>query len=954
MPATTTGAGSAVSRKGKGTALTTDPLLAELQVAVPDGVRSRATDRLALAHDASHYLLTPRAVVVPRSIEELGATLRTARHHDVPITFRSGGTSLSGQAVTDGLLIDTRKHFRDITVLDAGARVRVGPGVTVRQLNNRLLRWGRKFGPDPASEAACTIGGVVANNSSGMLCGTTANTYQTLESAVLVLPSGTVINTGDADADDRLRALEPELWQGLSRLRDRVRGNPDSVATITAQFAIKNTMGYGLNSFLDHDRPVDVLAHLVVGSEGTLAFVAEATFATVPDHRHVATGLLVFDDLHAANDALPALVDSGLAAIELLDAASLRVAGTDPLAPAMITDLAVERHAALLVEHQRADADELAEMVAGTDRVIGRLSLSRPGTMTSDPQSRKGFWHVRKGLYAAVAGARPSGTTALLEDIAVPVADLADTCQRLEVLFDRYEYPGSVIFGHAKDGNVHFLINERFDDPGRLERYDAFTEDMVELVLGRGGTLKAEHGTGRIMAPYVARQYGTELYEVMREVKRLCDPESLFNPGVLISDDPRAHVTHLKSTPTVEEEVDRCVECGYCEPVCPSKDLTLTPRQRIVLRREKARAEAAGDHQLAAELTAEYTYDGLETCAVDGMCKTACPVAIDTGDLVRRLRAETNPAPERALWATTAKSWGATTKAASLALDVAATVPDPVVTAMTDLGRMVLGHDTVPRWTGDLPAGGEVRRRRTDPDAIAVFVPSCTSTMFGPDDPDSPGAARAFLAVCDRAGVRVRIPDRIASLCCGTPWKSKGMTEGLAAMSERVDQALWEATDHGRLPVVVDATSCTEGLHQMIDKLPPDRRPAVVDAMTFVREHVIDRLPLTARIDSLVLHPTCSSTRLGTNDDLTAVAEVVAHAVATPTAWGCCGFAGDRGMLHPELTESATRAEAAEVAGLGAAEHASCNRTCEIGMSRATGRSYVHVLELLERCSRPA
>lgn len=933
-----------------GSAVAAD-LLTDLVTAVPGGVRSRATDRLALAHDASHYLLTPQAVVVPSTIEDLSAALAVARRHQVPSTFRSGGTSLSGQAVSDGVLIDTRRHFRDVEVLDEGRRIRVQPGVTVRQLNARLAPYGRKFGPDPASEAACTIGGVVANNSSGMLCGTWANTYQTLESAVLVLPSGTVINTADRDADDQLRAAEPQLWQGLSELCDRVRSNADSVARIEHQFSIKNTLGYGVNSFLDHQTPVQILLHLVVGSEGTLAFVAEATFATLPAHPHIATGLLVFNDLHAANDALPALVDSGLAAIELLDAASLRVAAADPKSPEVITSLTPVNHAALLVEHQRADAAELDQLVGDTRAVLNRLPLSQPADMTSEPTARAALWHVRKGLYAAVAGARPSGTTALLEDIAVPVADLARTCSSLEKLFDKYAYRESVIFGHAKDGNVHFLINERFDSDGRLDAYDAFTEDMVELVLSAGGTLKAEHGTGRIMAPYVERQYGTELHQVMVAVKKLCDPDGLLNPGVVLTDDPQTHLKNLKSTPQVEQEVDRCVECGYCEPVCPSKDLTVTPRQRIVLRRELARAEASGDDQLAAELRAQSTHDVVETCAVDGMCQTACPVDINTGDLVRRLRAEDSAAPTRTGWSVAAKHWDAGSRGASLALSVAKAMPAPLVSGVTAAARKVLGDETVPAWSRNLPAGGEVRRRRTDPDAIAVFLPSCTSTMFGTGDQDQLGAARAFLAVCDRAGVRVRIPEGINSLCCGTPWKSKGMLDGQQEMADRVHPALWEATEHGRLPVVVDASSCTEGLRELLEHTPNGLQ--VVDALDFVAEHALAQLT-PSRMDRLVLHPTCSSTRQGSNPALQTVASAVATEVVTPVNWGCCAFAGDRGMLHPDLTASATRAEAAEVADLTADAYASCNRTCEIGMSRATGENYVHVLELLEQTTRPS
>ncbi|MFD4505361.1 FAD-binding and (Fe-S)-binding domain-containing protein [Streptomyces sp. NPDC058457] len=925
-------------------------LLDKLEQAVPGAVAARATDRLSFAHDASHYLLVPQAVVTPRDPEQVAALLRASAVQGVGLTFRSGGTSLSGQASNDGVLVDTRRHFRGIEVLDAGARVRVQPGATVRAVNTRLAAYGRKLGPDPASETACTIGGVVANNSSGMACGTELNTYRTLESAVLVLPSGTVIDTGSPDADDRLRSLEPAIHAGLTRLRDRVRSNPDSLATIKRLYAIKNTMGYGLNSFVDHTRPVDILTRLVIGSEGTLAFVAEATFHTVPTHAHAATGLLLFPDLTAATGALPQLVEAGFATIELLDATSLRVAQRDPQATAELRDIEVRGHTALLVEHQHRTPEALAELIAQSRGILSDLPLVSPATLSSEAERRAALWHIRKGLYTAVAGARPSGTTALLEDIAVPVDRLLPTCTDLTELFGRHGYDGSVIFGHAKDGNIHFLLNEDFDQPELLDRYLAFTEDMVDLVLGQDGTLKAEHGTGRIMAPYLRRQYGAELHDVMRQIKQLIDPEGLLNRGVLITDDESVHIRHLKSTPTVEEEVDRCVECGYCEPVCPSQDLTTSPRRRIVLRREIARARAVGDSELLTRLEEEYQYDAVDTCAVDGMCRTACPVLIDTGDLTRRLRAEQRRPVEQKLGASAARHWDGTTRAASHALTAARRMPAALPSAITAAGRAVLDADTVPAYSRELPRGGSPRRPRPTRAPEAVYFPACISTLFGPADPEaSPGVHAAFLALCARAGISIRVPDSIASLCCGTPWKSKGLTDGYTVMRDKVVPVLRQATEQGALPVVVDAASCTEGLARMLAEEGLD----IVDAVAFVDRTVLPRLPAARRIPSVVVHPTCSSTQLGLNPALLRVAGVVAEAVVQPEDWSCCAFAGDRGLLHPELTASATSSEARAVSHHQAAAYASVNRTCELGMTRATGHPYRHVLEVLEAVTRP-
>ena len=927
-------------------------------------VSERTLDRYAMAHDASHYLLVPEAVLTPRSAEDVAAVFRRARERGESVTFRSGGTSLSGQGVTDGLLVDVRKHFGRITIGPDAQTVALQPGVTVRRANAHLARSGRKLGPDPASEIACTIGGVIANNSSGMACGVTANSYRTVESLRFVLPSGTVVDTGDADADARLGEAEPGIHAGLTELRDRVRGNADSAAQIRRQFAIKNTMGYAVNAFLDFDEPVHILEHLLIGSEGTLAFVAEARFRTIPVQPVAATGLLIFPTLHDATSALPALVASGLATIELMDAQSLRVAKALPDSPEQIRGLEVTEQAALLVEFQEQTAQALASRTADFERLIDSLTLARPARLTEDAAERDALWHVRKGLYTAVAEARPSGTAALLEDIAVPVEELDATCHELIELFERHGYTETVIFGHAKDGNIHFMLNERFDDPASLQRYRAFTEDMVELVLGHYGNLKAEHGTGRIMAPFVRRQYGDELYEVMLAVKRLIDPAGLLNPGVLLTDDQDAYLQHLKTSPAVEQEVDSCVECGYCEPTCPSRSLTTTPRQRIVLRREIARARDAGDSSLADELTQQYQYDAIDTCAVDGLCSIACPVNINTGDLVRRLRAEEDTKIQARVWSAAAGHWGAFTRAASAGLTVAHAVPAVLPVTATKVGRAVLGAETVPLYSAELPRGGERRHPLTATDPEIVYFPACINTMFGPAD-GGPGVRDAFLALCERAGIRVSVPDDIDQLCCGTPWKSKGHLDGHHRMAQRVIPSLTASTPGGEVPVVVDAASCTEGLHTMISGVstgagadPQAASLQVQDATEFVATHVLPRLQRPVTGPSLTVHHTCSTTMLGINPHVTAIANFISDDVTIPVDWGCCAFAGDRGLLHPELTASATAPEAASIAGALAATgspsdlHVSANRTCELGMTRATGEQYLHILEALELATR--
>ncbi|MEE6282890.1 FAD-binding and (Fe-S)-binding domain-containing protein [Georgenia sp. MJ170] len=929
----------------------------------PEDVRTRAGDLAVMAHDASHYLLYPQVVVTARHTAHVANLLRVAEDHNLPVTFRSAGTSLSGQAGSAGLLIDTRRHFRGITVLDDGGRVRSQPGATVRSVNARLAQHRTRLGPDPASEAACTVGGVIANNSSGMACGTELNAYETVESMVLALPSGTVIDTAAPDADELLREREPALWAGLAELRDHVRRDAALVVKLRHQFSMKNTMGYSLHALLDHDQPVDILSHLLIGSEGTLGFVSEVTFRTVPAHPFAATALLVFASLDRATDALAGLLAAGARTIELLDAASLRVVQRDPQASADLAALIVEGHTALLVELQAPTVDVLEEELVRARTAIATLDLSAPAGFTVDATERAALWHLRKGLYTAVAAARPPGTTALLEDIVVPLDLLTRTTGRLIELLAEHGYDDAVIFGHAKDGNLHFMITPRLDDPAEVARYEAFTEDLVDLVLDADGSLKAEHGTGRIMAPYVRRQFGDELYEVMQRVKALCDPTGLLNPGVILSDDPKAHVAHLKPAPLVDPAVDTCVECGYCEPVCPSRDVTTTPRQRIVLMREIALAEERGETTRAAELHQQFGHDAIDTCAADSMCMTACPVLIDTGAVMKRMRAERAGAVVQRVGALAAGHWGGAVASLRAGLRVAEAMPPQLLSAGSRAARRALSHNLVPRIDADLPVPGARRPTPSRPaDGVAVFFPACIASLFGPArapgvDDGPLGATAAFLALCSRAGLPLAVPDGIAGLCCGTPWASKGLTDGYQQMAQRTFDAVWAASRGGLLPVVCEASSCTLGLREIEPHLSGEsaerfRSLRIVDATTFVRSDVLPRLTVSRRLDSVAVHPTCSSEHLESTADLTAIAELCAKEVVIPTTWSCCGFAGDRGMLHPEVTAGATAAQAAELAERTFDAYVSSNRPCEMGMSRATGQTYRSILELLETLTR--
>jgi D-lactate dehydrogenase len=943
-----------------------DPVLvADLgRLLAPERVLFRPIDRLGRSADASLYRLVPEAVVRPRDLSEVRALLAYAGRRRRHLTFRAAGTSLSGQAVSDDLLVELAPHWRGVRVLDGGRRIWAQPGVVGGHLNRLLAPHRTRIGPDPASIDACMIGGIVANNSSGMCCGVVQNSYHTLDSLAVLLADGTLVDTARGDADERLRHDRPDLHAALQALRDDVRGDAALSEKIRRKFRTKNTTGYSLNAFLDHERPADILAHLMVGSEGTLGFLAEVTLRTVPEPPFRSTALLHFAGLEEAGDAVFPLAEAGAAALEILDASSLRaIEGEHPL------PYAVERRsAAILAEFRTEDEDALRAGVASAEEILKGFRLRDAPGFTTDAAERAHLWHLRKGLVASTGARRPTGTALISEDVAVPVERLAAAITDFQDLFVEHGLTDAVLFGHAKDGNLHFVLAEDIRSPEAVGRFDRFLRGLVDVVVGKyDGALKAEHGSGRNMAPFVRTEWGDRAYEVMWRIKRLLDPGGIFNPGVVLNDDPEAHIKHMKPSPTISPLADRCIECGFCEGRCPSRDLTLTPRQRIVVTREQARLGASDDpaeRAWAKALAADFEYEGVATCAGDSMCQTSCPVKIDTGALMKELKAAAHPAWSKAVARQVARHFGLTALAARGGLRAAWLLRSvPLGGRVLDLLTDAL-HRLAPSLVPHVPPGLALPRPapRLPPaaDAIGaravVYFPTCLTRILGPE----PGQtmvppARAALESLRWAGFTVRYPDGLRGLCCGMPFASKAFSEAARAAAARTAEALWRASREGRDPVVTDASPCAGTLNDLALAFLREsgRTLRVFDFASFWAREVLPGLPTPPRRPgTAVLHPTCSLVKAGGLGDLLTVATAHAERVVVPRSAECCGFAGDRGFLVPELTESATRAEAAEVRGLPEGSdtslYSTC-RTCEIGMTRAVGRPYLSVLHLVHR-----
>ncbi|MFJ7627545.1 FAD-binding and (Fe-S)-binding domain-containing protein [Streptomyces sp. NPDC097595] len=928
-----------------------------------DKVLWKVSDLVKYASDASPYRFVPQVVVVPEDLDDISAILSYAHGKGRDVVFRAAGTSLNGQAQGEDILVDVRRNWAGIEVLDDGARARIRPGTTVVRANAALARHGRLLGPDPASAIACTIGGVVANNASGMTAGTTRNSYRTVSSLTFVLPSGTVVDTADPAADEDLARAEPQLCEGLLALKAEIEADAALTARIRAKYEIKNTNGYRLDAFLDGSTPVEILRGLMVGSEGTFGFISEVVFDTLPLDRRISTALLFFPSLTAAAAAVPLFNEAGAIAVELMDGNTLRASVSVQGVPADWAGLPKET-AALLVEFRAPDeaGQEAYEQAAA--EVVRRLELVRPVTSVTNEFTREariisGYWKARKAFVTAVGGSRPSGTTLITEDFAVPPSRLADACEALLALQAEHGFDAAVA-GHAAHGNLHFLLAFDAARPSDVDRYAAFMADFCKLTVERfDGSLKAEHATGRNIAPFLELEWGPKATELMWRTKQVIDPDGVLAPRIVLDRDPKAHLRGLKTIPKVEAIADPCIECGFCEPTCPSHDLTTSPRQRIVLRREMMRQPDGSPVETG--LVDAYGYDAVDTCAGDSTCKLACPVGIDTGAMMKNFRHQRHSPREERIAALAAKHFRTAETAARLAVAAASRIDDRLLQGVTRLARRAVRPDLVPEWLPEIPGAAPRKLPRTSrTGASAVYYPACVNRIFGsPDSHRGPSLPQAVVAVSARAGKPVWIPDDVNGTCCATIWHSKGYDSGNAVMANRIVEAAWGWTAGGKLPLVVDASSCTLGIaHEVVPYLTEDNRAlhrelTVVDSLVWAADELLPELTVVRRSRSAVLHPTCSMEHLDDVDRLRAVADACADEAVMPDDAACCGFAGDRGMLHEELTASATAKEAAEVRSREYDAYLSANRMCEIGMDRATGRSYHSALMELEWATRP-
>jgi D-lactate dehydrogenase len=906
---------------------------------------------LAFGTDASFYRLIPQLVLRVESEAEVVELLKLADAQRVAVTFRAAGTSLSGQAISDSVLIVLGDNWNGREIRGGGAQIRLQPGVIGASANAVLAPFQRKIGPDPASINAAKIGGIVANNSSGMCCGTAQNSYQTLAGLRLVLADGTLVDSEDPASVAAFRASHAALLEELAQLGRETRANTALADRIRHKYRLKNTTGFSLNALVDFDEPLDILNHLMVGSEGTLGFISAVTYHTVPDYPHKASALIVFPDVETCCRAVPVLKQQAVSAVELLDRRSLRSVQDMQGMPAWVKALSAGA-CALLIESRAASQSLLHEQIGLIMASIADFPVEKQVDFSEDPAVYNQLWKIRKDTFPAVGAVRQTGTTVIIEDVTFPVERLAEGVNRLLALLDKHRYDEAILFGHALEGNLHFVFTQGFDSAAEKARYEAFMGEVAQLVAVEfGGALKAEHGTGRNMAPFVELEWGSEAYQLMWRIKRLLDPKGILNPDVVLSADPEIHLKNLKPLPAADEIVDKCIECGFCEPVCPSRGLTLTPRQRIVIWRDiQARKRAGID---TTELERAYHYQGVDTCAATGLCAQRCPVGINTGDLVRKLRAGEARHAGTATWL--ARHFATAMQGTRLTLrlaDGARRLLGAPLLGKASAGLQRLSGERLPQWTPAMPQPVSLKL----PDAPhetqkprVVYLAACVSRAMGPaaGDAEQVPLLDKTRALLEKAGYQVVFPDNLDNLCCGQPFASKGYPQQADAKRQELLHALLQASRGGLDPIYCDTSPCTLRLVQDLQ----DERLRIFDPVKFIRTHLLERLEFVPQREPVAVHVTCSTQHLGEAQGLLDIVGRCTERMVVPEGIHCCGFAGDKGFNLPELNAHALRSLKDAVQQCG--EGVSTSRTCEIGLSQHGGIDYHGLVYLVDRVTRP-
>lgn len=914
--------------------------------------------RFAYGIDASCYRYIPKLVLKPSNELEVQAIIKLAKIHQVPLTFRGSGTSLSGQACGDSVLVVCGNDWQEIKANHESIWLECG--VIGSDANEALKPFGKKIGPDPATINNASIGGIFSNNSSGMCCGTKQNSYQTIKSIRVILEDGSILDTSDSKSIQDFLDSHQNLIKDLQEIAEQIHADEELKSEITRKFSIKNTTGYSLNTFVDFTEIKDILNHIFIGAEGTLGFVSRVEYHTVEDKAHKACALLFYENLSFASKAIEVLAQNQdiVSAAEIMDYSCLKATQGMKGIPSEIESVK-EGNCALLIQLESNQKEELEQNIATITSLIHSIPTLFPIQFSLEASIQASWWKIRKAILPIAASRRRAGSTVITEDICFEIANFAKGIEQIGELFVKFNFEG-MIFGHALSGNVHFIICPILSLEEEKKRFGKFMEEMIEAVIALKGSTKAEHGTGRMIAPFVEREWGKKAYAINRRIKEIFDPSNIFNPDVIISDDPQIHLKNLKPSNTIREDLNQCMECGFCEKFCPSRNLTLTPRQRIVVFREIERLKALSnpteqEKWELEELERDYAYFGVQTCATCGMCAMACPLQITAG----KVSIICNHPSQKALDIAKKASQNMPKAIKFARFGVASSNFISKVIGKKNLKSLTLAMNKkfrTPIAPIFMPSPNHYKlqsKMSANPQKVIYFT-SCLNRVFAPNEEakDKRSIQEVFESLCAKSKIDVIYPKGIEKMCCGKAFRDFTPKDPSITPLKETLKILLEATNHGEIPIVLDHSACSAELIAQVQTLQEAKCLKVYDLSAFTQKYILPNLSITPISEPVGLHIICSTRKGGWMDSVFAIAKsCTTHQIYIDEKTQCCGFAGNKGFFYPEFNSSALESLKKYFKAHPTNRLYSTSSTCEVGLSENTGKVWQHIIYLLDEVS---
>jgi FAD/FMN-containing dehydrogenase/Fe-S oxidoreductase len=902
-----------------------------LKKTIQGEVRFDPPTRRLYSTDASIYQIEPLGVVLPHTVDDLRMTIQVAAEHQIPIVPRGGGTSLSGQSIGPGVVIDCSKYLHHIIDFDPQAsRVRVQPGVILDHLNRFLEPHGLQFGPDVATSSRANLGGMIGNNSAGSRSIVYGKTLDHVRELDVILADGSTatfapVTPAEWQRNSTGRTLEAGIYRAVRPILHKHR------AEIDRRFPkiLRRVSGYNFDTLLAQlDGPSANLATLVVGSEGTLAFTTEAELSVIP--RPKVRGLLVphYSSLAAAMDTLDACLEMRPSAVELLDQLILDLAHENLALQRQMAAIQGRPAALFMVEFSGDDPREVEGRLGKLERWLKSANGVTAVVKATEPDLRESLWNLRRAglpLLLGLPGDRKPVT--FVEDTAVAPDKLPEFVARFRELLQRHGTDGA-FYGHASVGCLHIRPVLNLKDAEDVARMRRITEEVTDLVLSFGGALSGEHGDGLARSEWNRKMFGEEIYQAFRQVKRAFDPDNLFNPGKVV--DAPAMTDNLRYGPNYRPEepatvfdyarqegfiraIELCNGSGVCRKMqggtmCPSFRATRDEKDSTRGRANALRLALSGEEPLK-EFRAPWVYDVLDLCLQCKACKAECPSNVDMAKLKAEFlhhyyQGRSRPPGHAAM----AKIYAAYR----------------LGTAVAPLANW-LGRNRLLRWLLE-KVGGIDRRRSMPPLYFSHFrrwfarhqsrrarkpsashtsrlTPAARQRVVLLDDCfttfNEPHIGRAAVRVLEHAGCAIELA---GLTCCGRPMISKGyLEEARHLVAEQAPQLARRVADGA--PLLGLEPSCLLTLADEWPELLPGEDTRRIAAAAHLADGWLAqqvqsqtcRLKLTPKAARCLLHGHCHQKALvgtaGTAAALRLVPDLEVHVLDT----GCCGMAGPFG-----------------------------------------------------------